>query len=76
MIAFKHARRTGRLQMGRRTRAASTCLLDSRGEAKAFAPRPALVATRLPMVLVHLFGAQCAMCQGLGCGGCAHTGLR
>ncbi len=76
MIAFKHGTRTGCFQMGRRTKAASVRLKDGRSQAKALAPKPALATTRLPMVLVYLFGAQCALCQGLGCRDCDHTGLR
>jgi hypothetical protein len=31
---------------------------------------------RLPLVLVRALGAQCPICDGLGCEVCAQTGLR
>lgn len=76
MIASKQGTRTGCLQIRWRTKAAHVRLMDGGSRAKAPAPGPALATTRLPMVLVYLFGAQCALCQGLGCHDCAHTGLR
>jgi hypothetical protein len=40
------------------------------------AARPALARTRLPLSIVRRLGAECALCDGLGCGECAHSGLR
>lgn len=37
---------------------------------------PAFATQRLPMTLVGLFGAACALCLGAGCSACANTGLR
>ncbi len=37
---------------------------------------PGSITSRLPLDLVRLFGAECALCAGLGCRDCAHTGLR
>ena len=37
---------------------------------------PAFVRMGRPMALLRLWDAQCYQCQGVGCGGCAQTGLR
>jgi hypothetical protein len=34
------------------------------------------VRSRLPLPLIRLLGAECPLCDGLGCQHCAHTGLR
>lgn len=40
--------------------------------ARAFPP---FARHRLPVSLVRLLGVDCPQCQGIGCPGCAHTGL-
>jgi hypothetical protein len=41
-----------------------------------FRDTPAFVRRRLPLALVRVYGAECGLCQGVGCTHCAHTGLR
>ncbi len=37
---------------------------------------PGSSTSHLPIAMIRLFGADCALCQGLGCQECAQTGLR
>jgi hypothetical protein len=42
----------------------------------AASPKPAFARLRLPLSTVRRLGAQCFLCQGIGCRECANTGLR
>lgn len=76
VIMLKHGVRTGYFRVRRRMNAApNDHAMEDYGQADPPAPEPALVTMRLPMVLIQLFGAQCALCHGLGCRECAQTGL-
>lgn len=37
---------------------------------------PVFAQKGMPLQLLHKLGAQCPLCQGLGCGECASSGLR
>lgn len=76
IIAFARGARAGNRCRCRTTEAAEDRHLSDPGLAGSRASRPARVTVRLPMHLIRLFGAQCALCQGFGCHECAQTGLR
>ena len=45
-------------------------------DADTHAPMPAFARRRLSIRVLHLLGAICPLCNGLGCAECADSGLR
>jgi hypothetical protein len=78
-LALERGVRTGfaQTQRGRpNTPGGSLAGLPLATAAPRTATRPAFAHTRLPLAIVRRLGAECALCEGLGCGECAHSGLR
>jgi len=67
---------TGRGQAPRRQPDAPRAGLPGATGTPLSTTRPAPARTRLPLAIVRRLGAECALCDGLGCGECAHSGLR
>lgn len=48
---------------------------DAPGQGGSQGRVPRGSTSHLPIAMIQLFGADCALCQGLGCQECAQTGL-
>jgi hypothetical protein len=69
--------RHGRSRLSRDPRSCGSRQDPRRPDRDCASPlRPAFARMQLPLSTVRRLGAQCFLCQGIGCRECANTGLR
>jgi hypothetical protein len=75
-IAMEYGLRNGYERTRRRLNAMPGRASPTLTVAENVPERPAFVTRRLSLSFMHVYGMQCCLCRGAGCGECANTGLR